>query len=114
MSDTNGPDSNLFQDQKSAKEAKVQLESWITRQSTVADAIQKLESHGFSCGPAKQSSPDVRSSVLCMYTSAPPPPPSQRITTPPGQVRWFVTLNSKDGIMVSDLHVARLPPDIGG
>ncbi|MFN6508930.1 hypothetical protein ISN34_08020 [Xanthomonas translucens pv. translucens] len=103
-----------FRDQQSTAEAKAQIGRWIVPEMTLADAMQALGSRGFSCKPAEPASDDFRSSILCLYSTPPSPPPDQRITAPTMPINWFVTLNSKDGALITDFQVARTPREIGG
>lgn len=103
-----------FRDQQSTAEAKTQIGHWIVPEMPLADAVQALGARGFSCKPAHTASGEFQSSILCLYSTSPPPPPDQRVTAPTTPINWFVTLNSKDGALVTDFQVARTPREIGG
>lgn len=113
MNDTSAPPSDAFADQQSAAEAKMQLSRWIAPNATMADAVQKLGLHGFSCRAAEPVSGQARAATLCVYATPPPKSPSERVTAPATPVNWFVTLNSVDGTTVSDFQVARSPKALG-
>lgn len=104
----------LFRDQQSTADAKAQIGRWIVPEMAIADAMQTLGSRGFSCKPVEPTSGEVRSSILCLYSTPPSPPPDQRMTAPRVPINWFVTLNSKDGALITDFQVARTPKEIGG
>lgn len=103
-----------FRDQQSTTEAKTQIGHWIVPEMTLADAMLALGARGFSCKPAEPASGKFQSSVLCLRSTPASPPPHQRITAPATPINWFVTLNSKDGALVTDFEVARTPREIGG
>lgn len=110
-----GNDPNdTFQPQQSAREAKAQVERWIPNGIALADAVDALERHGFSCQPATPAGSETRASILCRFKLQPPPAPAQRLTAPGAPVSWFITLNSSDGTKLSEAQVARFPEDIGG
>ncbi|WP_152624924.1 hypothetical protein [Xanthomonas sp. GPE 39] len=103
-----------FRDQQSTTEAKAQIGHWIVPEMRLADAMLALAARGFSCKPAEPVSGKFQSSVLCLRSTPASPPPDQRITAPATPIHWFVTLNSKDGALVTDVEVARTPREIGG
>lgn len=103
-----------FRDQQSTAEAKSQIEHWIVSEMPLAEAVQVLGARGFSCRPVDTASGEFKSSILCFYSTPPSPPPDQRLTAPTTPINWFVTLNSKDGTVVTNFHVARTPREIGG
>jgi len=112
ISDSSDPGLAKFNAQQSAAEAKVQLATWITPTTSIADARQKLRSQGFTCQAGMPQSPDVRSAMYCNYQPPLPPPPEQRVVTPVAPISWMIVLDSRDGIAVSDFQVSRSPADI--
>jgi hypothetical protein len=111
--DASAAPSDAFADQQSAAEAKTQLSRWITPNAMMANAVQKLGAHGFSCRAAEPASAEARAATLCVYAMPPPKSPSERVTAPATPVNWFVTLTSLDGSTVSDFQVARSPNALG-
>jgi len=110
-----GDDPNdTFQPQQSARQAEAQVERWIPNGIALADAVNALERHGFSCQPAKPAGPATHAAMLCQFKLQPPPTPEQRLTAPGTPVSWFITLNSSDSTTLIEARVARLPEDIGG
>lgn len=104
-------DTSEFHAQQSAAEAKIQLAAWITPGTPLADAARKLTSQGFICEAAMPQSPDVRSSVYCIYQTPPQLPPEQRVVAPLTPVTWIVILDSKDGATISNFQASRSPLD---
>jgi hypothetical protein len=105
---------DTFRPQQSAREAEAQVERWIPNGITLADAVNTLGRHGFSCQPATPAGPETHAAMLCQFKLQPLPAPEQRLTAPGTPVSWFITLNSSDSTTLSRAQVARLPEDIGG
>ncbi|MDO5691429.1 MAG: hypothetical protein Q4G70_02975 [Pseudomonadota bacterium] len=103
-----------FKAQQSTTQAKAQIGRWIAPQMKILDATQTLEAQGFSCMPAEPRSMEVRSSVICVYSMPSSLSPERRVTAPVAPIKWFVTLDSEDGLLVADFHVTRTPKEIGG
>lgn len=104
-----------FNTQQSAAEARVQIGQWVSPGTTLADAVARMRSEGFDCRDIQPISAEHKHAVDCTIQAVPDNRrPDERMAAPPAPVNWSVILNSRDGVALSDVQVARSPKDIGG